>query len=134
MPKKERVAIPGFSPEMDKVKAMDAAELQAYIHGWAKGRGWWEDPNRPAGEIFMNIASEVAEAWEDWRENGKVLLYYVLDDNGVPKPEGAAIEFADVVIRIMDFMEREGYPLWPMIARKMAYNEQRPYRHGGKHA
>jgi hypothetical protein len=48
------------------------------------------------------------------------------------KTEGEAIELADAVIRIMDYFEAMGWDLEEAIRIKSAYNETRPYRHGGK--
>jgi NTP pyrophosphatase (non-canonical NTP hydrolase) len=50
------------------------------------------------------------------------------------KPEGLPIELADAVIRILDYCEYAGIDLGVAIRQKMAYNELRPYRHGGKKA
>lgn len=48
------------------------------------------------------------------------------------KPEGFAAELADVVIRCFKLARAVGAPLVSEIKRKMAYNAQRPHRHGGK--
>lgn len=123
-----------FPVLLSELSQMSMDEMQAHIHEWAVAKGWWEDLERPAGEIFMNIASEVSEAWEDWRVHGQLSDYWVDDASGNAKPEGSAIELADVVIRIMDYLEHEGFSLQRLIATKMLYNHGRGYRHGGKHA
>ena len=41
-------------------------------------------------------------------------------------------EFADVLIRIFDTCGKYDIPLAKAMAAKMAYNETRAYRHGGK--
>ena len=48
------------------------------------------------------------------------------------KPHGFYSELADCVIRIMDTFAANGQSLEREIRRKMAYNEKRAYRHGGK--
>lgn len=48
------------------------------------------------------------------------------------KPIGFAIELADAMIRIMDLAGHLGIDLTAAITEKMAYNETRPLRHGGK--
>jgi NTP pyrophosphatase (non-canonical NTP hydrolase) len=41
-------------------------------------------------------------------------------------------ELADVVIRLLDFAGGENLNIEGALIAKMAYNEKRPYRHGGK--
>lgn len=49
------------------------------------------------------------------------------------KPEGIAVELADAVIRIADLCGALGIDLEEVIAKKMGYNESRPYRHGKRY-
>jgi NTP pyrophosphatase (non-canonical NTP hydrolase) len=42
------------------------------------------------------------------------------------------IEIADLVIRVADFCRANGIDLAAAVRYKMAYNETRPHRHGGK--
>lgn len=48
------------------------------------------------------------------------------------KPEGVGSEFADILIRLLDDCDRYGIDLRFEFERKMAYNEKRPYQHGGR--
>lgn len=48
------------------------------------------------------------------------------------KPEGVGSEFADVLIRLLDDCDRWGVDLRFEFERKMAYNEKRPFQHGGR--
>lgn len=48
------------------------------------------------------------------------------------KPEGIPSELADIIIRVLDICAAEGIDIAAAIADKMAFNETRPYRHGGK--
>ena len=48
------------------------------------------------------------------------------------KPEGAAVELADAVIRIADLCGHLGIDLDAVIEEKMAYNADRPYKHGNR--
>lgn len=48
------------------------------------------------------------------------------------KPEGIAVEFADVLIRIADWCGKHNIPLEEALRAKMVYNKTRPHRHGGK--
>lgn len=103
--------------------------LQKYIHDWSVSKGWWDDPGRKDRrlELLMLVNTELCEAVEEARI-GKIETYE--DDNG--KPCGFNSEIADVQIRLFDLYEVWGIDIEDEIARKMAYNEKRPYRHGGK--
>lgn len=107
---------------------MSLNALAAQIHATAMEKGWWNE-NRPMGEIIANIHSELSEAWEHYR-NGLSLTEVHYTDQG--KPDGFAIELADTIIRILDLSARLGLDMDALIAEKQAYNEKRPYRHGGK--
>ena len=48
------------------------------------------------------------------------------------KPEGEAVELADVAIRLMDYFAARGWDFEKTVQLKMAYNSTRPHRHGGK--
>ena len=66
----------------------------------------------------------LSEALEEDRA-GKPLIY--MQDG---KPEGKAVEMADCIIRILDWMGKENIDAEDVIATKHAYNETRPYKHG----
>ncbi len=82
------------------------------------------------GEDIALMHSELSEALEEYR-HGKSPeeVYYQADSY---KPEGIPIELADVMIRIFHFAGKHGINLGQAVIEKMAYNEQRPYKHGGK--
>lgn len=46
------------------------------------------------------------------------------------KPEGVAVELADCIIRCLDTMLSLGVDIDGVVARKMAYNASRPFKHG----
>lgn len=102
-------------------------DLQERAHEIAKSKGWWDaDVNIP--EKLALIHAEISEALEDYRK-GKMMTSFDGD-----KPVGFPTELADAIIRIMDLAGYLGINLEAEIIQKMTYNEQRPYRHGGKRA
>lgn len=118
------------------------------VHLTAVEHGWWENGERNMGELIALMHSELSEALECWR-NGEPRLWYDYGDgvilttdtmavnpppkiDGKPKPCGLASEFADVIIRIFDACEHMNIPITQALIEKAAYNETRPYRHGGK--
>jgi hypothetical protein len=128
------------------------AGWQTYINAWAERKGW-NDKVQSFGDICALFHTEVSEAYEDFRNNrGLTEIYFELngvqiDDCevarqalvdktdssvGLVKPCGIPIELADLIIRVLHFCAAEGIDLQAMIEMKMAYNEKRPYRHGGK--
>ena len=70
---------------------------------------WWRDihTNEPIarddGELFMLMASELAEAMEGERKN--------LDDDKLPQFKMAGVEMCDFAIRIIDYAPRRGLEL-----------------------
>lgn len=95
------------------------------IHENAIKHGWW-DTERTFGEIIALCHSELSEALEAYR-NREPMVW--IND---AKPEGIAIELVDCVIRIFDYLIRQNIDIQKCIEIKHAYNETRPYRHGGK--
>lgn len=105
-------------------------DLAQRIYENAKVHGFWE-VRKSFAETIALCHSELSEALEEWREgHDPQEVYFNLDKPD--KPEGIAVEMADVVIRILDWAESEGVNLQQIILNKMAYNESRPYLHGGK--
>lgn len=102
---------------------------QKDVHRVAVEHGWWkEGEERPAAEQFLNVISEVCEAWEEYRSRGfSVPVYWDYE-----KPDGIGIELADAVIRILDICEAHDIDLEQLMEYKHAYNKTRPYRHGNK--
>lgn len=129
------------------------------IHQYAKEKGWWHKYGTPesfrdrvkglvSGLVLHNdigvvtgklllIHSEVTEAAEALRD-GKLEMYTEggefinAADSSLCKPEGMVIELADTIIRIMDLCEALGLDLEEAMRRKMAYNNQRSHKHGGR--
>lgn len=109
----------------------DLRAIMSKAHRTACDKGWW-DQDRSFGDQIALMHSELSEALEEYRNGQPLTLIYHSESDQGPKPEGVASELADVIIRIGDTCEKYGIPLCEAIAEKMAYNGNRPYRHGGK--
>lgn len=72
------------------------------VHENAVKHGWWDEP-RSFGEIIALCHSELSEALEEYRAK-RPMVY----DEG-EKPEGIAVELADCIIRVMDWMGKEEF-------------------------
>lgn len=109
------------------------------VYAWAVRKGWEPDPTRTFGDECALLHSEVSEALEAFRDWG------LADATGNPihaplgtaaprpaKPEGVGSEFADILIRLVHYATVHGFDLEAEYERKMAYNEGRPWRHGGR--
>ncbi len=110
---------------------------------------------RDSGTLMMLMVSEIAEAMEEDRKD-KPAIYAIVESERPSadeyseltikeevtkisaikefnlKPEGAAVELADCMIRIMDYFKHKGWDLADTIELKHNYNKNRSYRHGGK--
>ncbi len=105
---------------------MEISQIQEEVHRTAVEHGWWENP-RPTGEVLMLMVTELAEAMEAYRdgnpESEKISGFSQMEE-----------ELADVIIRLLDYAGGENLDIEGALLAKMAYNEKRPYRHGGKAA
>ena len=132
---------------------MNINQLAKEVHENAVAHGWWEKPPT-LPEALCLIHAELSEALEEYRE-GNPLIYGtcalaaedckfsgVCDRVGRPgegegidgpcKPEGIAVELADVILRTLDLMAALGVDVDAVVMAKHKYNLGREYRHGGK--
>lgn len=109
------------------MSAATLAEMGEEVAAWTQRKGWRPDPSRTFGDDIALIHSEVSEALEAYRIRG---VDEYTDPDG--KPDDVGSEFADVLIRLLDASAAYGIDLEAEYERKMAYNEKRPWRHGGK--
>ena len=105
---------------------MRISEIQTRVHKTAVEHGWWEQP-RPVGEVLMLMVTELAEAMEAYRDGNP-------ESDKIPGYSKLEEELADVIIRVLDFAGGTGLNIEGAVTAKMAYNDTRPYRHGGKRA
>lgn len=139
---------PNEQDGVNPLQSLTLAELMQRSHEYAVEKGWWEEESRPFADQLANYHAEISEAWEEYRKHGMEpdkFIYHnylpaAIHDDGyshaqkIPKPEGIAVELADLLIRVADTCQRYNIPLERAIREKMAYNKTRPYRHGGKKA
>jgi NTP pyrophosphatase (non-canonical NTP hydrolase) len=122
---------------------MTIQELCEKSHQTAVEKGWWgyvamndgelEERNFP--ELLALMHSEISEILEEYRKHGLQNMIYTEEPwsiNDIPKSEGIAVEFADLLIRVGDCCQRYNIPLEKALELKMAYNKTRSYRHGNK--
>lgn len=109
-------------------------ELVQEAHKTAIEHGWWEkEPD--FGTLIALCHSELSEALEEYRKGSspKEIRETIAAGPMIPrKPEGIPSELADTVIRIFDMCGFYRIDLEDSILRKMRYNKNRPYKHGGK--
>lgn len=99
--------------------------LAEEIHKTARDKGHWEAGDRNDGEMITFMHSELSEAWEALRDGNP-------PDKHCPDFSGAAIEFADCIIRIIDTCYARKWRLAEAIFAKMKFNKTRPHKHGRK--
>lgn len=90
-------------------------------------KGWF-DEERTVGDMVALLHAEVSEILEAYRDYG--MADKDRDAVQEPKPEGVAIEMADVLIRLLDMAKRWDINIVSAFDEKMKYNWTRPYRHG----
>jgi NTP pyrophosphatase (non-canonical NTP hydrolase) len=113
------------------MKTKTLRQMQAEVAQVNHDKGWYDRP-RPISDDIALLHSEVSEMLEAYRRWGYDDMTDMTDLGSTPKPEGLGSEVADVLIRLLDFVERREIDLDFEYERKIEYNRTRPYRHGGK--
>lgn len=108
---------------------MNLSDIAKASHKCAYEHGWWTGvyklvPDQIASKLCL-IHSEVSEALEAVRAG-------MPKDDKCPDFGNFEIEMADAIIRIVDLTEKMGLDIEGAVLAKMAHNETRSYRHGGK--
>lgn len=111
------------------MKPMNLNQFMQDVHQNAIAHGWWDEP-RSDGTVRSLFHCELSEAVEEYRANRPMLWHacpyhpgacetqQVQNDDGLHcevctpstrKPEGAAVELMDFVIRVLDFLGKKDY-------------------------
>lgn len=114
--------------ELDFEDVLELAEIShqvnrlSYLCRKANDR-WWHEPltgaklNCNAGEKFMLMVSEIAEAMEGNRKS--------LMDDKLPNRLMEEVELADAIIRIMDYAGEKKFDIGGAIYEKIKFNSTR---------
>lgn len=118
--------------------AAPLAAMMAEVQEVNKANGWYDKPVAFLEAMYL-MFEEVFEAGTAYREHGMDDMtepgwMAEIGSSGIPKPEGVGSEFADILIRLLDYCGRYGVDLDFEYRRKLDFNRTRGYRHGGKRA
>jgi NTP pyrophosphatase (non-canonical NTP hydrolase) len=115
-------------------------KLKSDIEEINREKGWPElyrelTPITLLATLTTNLHGEVSELWEAGRAGTLGESCGKTFEDGRPlELTCAQEEIADILIRVLDTCHYLGIDVDTSVARKLEFNRQRPYRHGGKRA
>lgn len=115
----------------DGMTTLSVYQQGQVFHSNAIGKGFWsEDKDPRLGDPVYKITlmiSELIETFEDIRSGMDPAHVWIAEDG---KPEGPAIEIADLYVRLLDYCAHWDIPLVKLAEMKHNYNTGRPVMHG----
>jgi NTP pyrophosphatase (non-canonical NTP hydrolase) len=91
-------------------------DMQSEVREYLTYNGWRNGDTRMAEYVAL-LHSEASEILEEWRNHNEAEMH---------------LEFADVLIRLLDMCDLYGTNLALAYRAKMDRNWTRPYQHGGR--
>lgn len=115
---------------MNAYDALDQLATECRTNAEAKG---WKNDGKPmvqvASEFSANVHGEVSEYWEAYRRGTLFEQCDKATDGSLTCEEE---ELADIIIRTLDYAGKRGVNIGRAVRVKLAYNQTRAERHGGK--
>jgi len=107
--------------------ALMHSELSEALEDHRAGKGptdvWYEEKNSQSAAPYEGSVTIVTTVTRYDRQR---------HDGPLRKPCGIPSEMADVIIRALHFCGKHGIDIDAAVREKMAYNDSRPFKHGGK--
>lgn len=120
-----------FKPDANERIAID--HLCMKMHGASRSRGWWDDLD----SVLSYLPKELHPKVRFWFESTKITLIHSevtemfealrknkVDDH-IPTREGAEVECADILIRLLDLAGQKHWDLSGAMLDKVEYNAMR---------
>lgn len=132
--------MPTSKRRVNKISAAQSKTLETlagHVYAVAKTSGFHSKKKPNVGNFVANLHSEVSEFWEAYRKNQVDDLCdksAKCEQMGFGTLTNGEEELADILIRVLDTARTLGIDIGRAVRIKDAYNQTRPFRHGGKKA